>query len=420
VDSDDPTWGCGLLGSIPNISPNGRVGGDTQRMIDIMKASSTFGKVSYWNWNLAPTTKPNPNEKPEHLSKDFIFIPENWGAGVVQGQYLRQAGEVGFLDDQGRQSPATMGNMLLGSNEPDITGSCMGNMFGKCAKSCSDANVAAGNCPAAHLSLDLPPAEPNSDGECNCWQFSHATGVGFWPLAGCDKVQPLPHMWKDSGCVSTVMKNWKETAQIATAKGYKFLSTPLYAVKIDHAKKFIEHACGCSGGQCSCTDASCGCPAYVGFHFYAYDCRPNKTGGYSDFQRKLDAVRDIMEEYDFVKGAIINEIGMLNCRPVSEDPICVPDSGEYPAKDMARHACPITDELPDGLGTFVEKLLDMSIASKTSTGKSVVKGISWFNADMAGGTYNLELFNKDGTINEAGEGYMRGCAKWANAIAAGK
>merc|ERR1719221_801393 len=285
-------------------------------------------------------------------------------------------------------------------------------------RSCSPQAVAAGDCPAAHLDAHLPPALPNAQGECNCWQHSHATGVGFWPIEGCSWQQPLPTLWQDEACVNTVMESWRKTAASAAAKGYKYLSTPLLAVDIEYGRKFIERACGCVGGQCSCTDASCGCPVYVGFHFYAYDCRPEETNGYQDFQRKLDGVRDIMETYDFVKGAIINEIGMLNCAPASEDPICVPNSGRYPASAAPDNSCPVNSELPNGMGTFIERIFDLVSAAKTSTGKRVVKGVSWFNSHMDGGTYNLELFNTDGSVNEVGESYMRGCAKWAEAIVA--
>lgn len=408
-----------MLGEIPGITRSGQVNAETQRIVDVMKRTSTFGKVSFWNWNLAPMT--NGDKFHEYLSNEFIFIPENWGAGAVQAQYLRPAGQVNFLDDSGVASPATMGNILLGMNEPDIAGSCMGNMFGTCVKACTDASVAAGDCPAAHLLPMEPRAEPNAKGECNCWQFSYATGVGFWPFPGCADSQPLPNLWDsgDEACIDTVMAAWRETAASAHAKGYKFLSTPLMAYRIDHAKNFIERACGCVDGQCSCTDVSCGCPAYVGFHFYAYDCRPESGGAYASFKATIEKVGEIMEEYDFVKGAIINEIGMLNCRPVSEEPICVPNSGDYPARDYPDHQCPSTDELPDGMASFLEDVLDIAISTKTSTGKSIVKGISWFNANMAGGTYNLELFNDDGSINSVGEGYMRGCAKWASALAAG-
>lgn len=34
---------------------------------------------------------------------------------------------------------------------------------------------------------------------------------------------------------------------------------------------------------------------------------------------------------------------------------------------------------------------------------------------MAGGTYNLQLFDEDGTVNELGDAYIRGCQKWARA-----
>lgn len=391
---------------------------ETQRIVDVMKRTSTFGKVSFWNWNLAPMTN---GDHEEYLSSDFVFMPENWGAGAIEDRYLRPAGQSNFLDDSGRTSPATMGNILLGMNEPDIQGSCMGNMFGRCVRACTDASVAAGDCPAAHLFPLDPPALPNANGECNCWQFSYATGVGFWPFPGCADSQPLPTLWEsgDEGCIDSVMSAWKETASIAYAKGYKFFSTPLQAYRIDYVKKFIERACGCVDGECSCTDASCGCPVYIGFHFYAYDCRPESTGSYAGFRARLGEVKEVMEQYDFIKGAIINEIGMLNCRPTSEDPICVPNSGDYPANDYADHQCPITPELPHGMASFLEDILDIVVNTTTSSGKGIVKGISWFNANMAGGTYNLELFNDDGSINAVGEGYMRGCAKWANALAAG-
>ncbi|CAJ1343101.1 unnamed protein product [Effrenium voratum] len=216
----------------------------------------------------------------------------------------------------------------------------------------------------------------------------------------------------DPGCVGTVMKNWKETAAIATAKGYKFLSTPLVAENLDFAKQFIEHACGCSGGSCSCQDASCGCPVYVGFHFYAYDCQPDAAGGYETLQKRLDAVKAIMEQYPFVKGAIINEVGMLNCASEDLNPICVPDSGKYPASKTKDHSCPVTDELPNGMATFIEKIFDHIIAARTKDGREVVKAFSWFNQDRAGGTYNLRLFDDDGSINQAGEAYMTSCQRW--------
>lgn len=415
-DAADPIWGCGLLGRIPGISQDGSVAPETQRMISSLQKSSSLNKVTFWNWNLAPQTDGSDSSgRPhtEHLSKDFIFVPEQWGAGAVEERYLRPAGQANFMDSNGRTSPAQMADVLLGMNEPDISGSCMGNMFGKCTKACSD-----GDCPAAYLDKTLPPASPNAQGECNCWQYSHATGVGFWPLSGCNGDQPLPRLWEDEACVETVMESWRQTAAIAASKGYKYLSTPLLAVDIEYGRKFIEKACGCVNGQCSCTEAACGCPVYVAFHFYAYDCRPQETNGYADFQRKLDGVRAIMEQYDFVRGAIINEIGMLNCAPVSEDPICVPNSGRYPASQGPDNSCPVNDELPNGMGTFIEQIFELVSAAKTSTGKRIVKGASWFNADMDGGTYNLELFNPDGSINPAGESYIKGCNKWAEAIVA--
>lgn len=413
-DTDDPNWGCGLLGHLPGITEGGHsVTPEMQRVIDVLKKTSTFDKVSYWNWNLAPMTDEAKGAKsPEVLSAQFLFMPEQWGANTVEDKYLRKAGAVNFLDSDGQVCLAQMANILLGSNEPDIRGSCMGNMFGKCVSPCDDASTASGDCPAAKLWPVDPPGTPNSKGQCNCWQFSHATGVGFWQLAGCSGLQPLMSVWEDPTCTDTVMGYWKGTASLAVAKGYKYLSTPLVAEHVDYAEKFIEHACDCQGGSCSCTDASCGCPVYVGFHFYAYDCQPESSGGYETLQSRLKAVAGIMEKYPFVKGAIINEVGMLNCAPESKDPICVPNSGKYPASATSDHACPSTDELPNGLASFIDKIFDYIISAKTKDGREVVKGFSWFNQDQDGGTYNLRLFNNDGTVNKAGEAYMAACTRW--------
>ena len=37
-------------------------------------------------------------------------------------------------DSQGKPCPAEMATLFLGMNEPDIQGSCMGNMFGTCVR----------------------------------------------------------------------------------------------------------------------------------------------------------------------------------------------------------------------------------------------------------------------------------------------
>jgi len=403
----DPNWGCGLVGALPGVTQEGHANTETQRLIDGIKGASTFKKVSYWNWNLAPQTEEGEEQ---HLTSEFIFMPEQWGVGPVEAKYVRQAGEANFQDSNGKPCPATMGEIFLGSNEPDIIGSCMGDMFGECKKSCSPAAVASGDCPAAHL--HGPQNHANSQGECNCWQFSHATGAGFWPVKGCSGDQPLPQMWEDPACIDTIMAGWKQTAATAVSKGYKYLTTPLVAENMDYAKDFLEKACS------ECHDASCGCPVYVAFHFYAYDCQPEALGGYETFQKRLDAVKDIMEAHSFVKGAIINEVGMLNCAGEADNPICVPNSGTYPATDSTSHACPANKELPDGLATFIEKLFDMVIDAKTSDGRSVVKGFSWFNENMAGGTYNLQLFDGNGKLNQVGEAYIKGCSRWGAAQSA--
>eukprot|EP00931_Biecheleriopsis_adriatica_P036637 TRINITY_DN21090_c0_g1_i5.p1 TRINITY_DN21090_c0_g1~~TRINITY_DN21090_c0_g1_i5.p1 ORF type:complete len:509 (-),score=85.76 TRINITY_DN21090_c0_g1_i5:297-1823(-) len=413
--AEEPMWGCGLLGKLPGITTDGETTPETQRLIDALKRSSSFGKVSYWNWNLAPGT-PLLGE-PEFLSKDFLFMPEQWGAGAVNPAWVRPAGESPFIDSNGQSSPAEMSTLFLGMNEPDIQGSCMGDMFGKCVRPCDDVAVAAGDCPAASLNASSPEAAANTQGMCNCWEHSQSTGVGFWPLQGCTSLQPLPSLWEqEPACIDMVMSEWRKTAETAWSKGYKYLSTPLLAVDIAYAEKFVQRACQCSApGQCACTEASCGCPAYVGLHYYAFDCRPNSTGGYRILEERLDGIARLMEKYHFIKGAILNEVGMLDCPPSSEAPICVPGAGQFPAQSVPDHGCPSTPELPNGLASFITQILEIVRRAATTDGQPVVKGFSWFNQDRAGGTYNLRLFDEDGSVNAVGEAYMEACQAWGEA-----
>merc|ERR1712194_826839 len=87
-------------------------------------------------------------------------------------------------------------------------------------------------------------------------------------------------------------------------------------------------------------------------------------------------------------------------------PICVPNTGSNPGSSLPNHACPNT-------AAVIEHLLDQVAASKTKDGRDVVKGFTWFNENMDGGTYNLQLFNPDGSVNDAGNAYIKGCSKWA-------
>jgi len=209
------------------------------------------------------------------------------------------------------------------------------------------------------------------------------------------------------------MKNWKQTAAAAYEKGYKYLSTPMVAVDVGYNRNFIQRACGCdANGNCECTDASCGCPAYVVFHFYGNDCRPKTLGNYDTLKERLREVAEIMETYPFVKGAIINEVGMLNCPGGA---ICTPNSGHYPADTQLGHTCPPTEELPHGMASFLEDVLDIATSERTSDGRAVLKGFTWFNEDEAGGTYNLKLQDKDGSVNELGRAYMAACSRWGEA-----
>ena len=54
-------------------------------------------QVMFWNWNLAPQAT---DKGFEYLTKDFLFVPEIWGANVVEKKWVRNAGEVNFLDSE--------------------------------------------------------------------------------------------------------------------------------------------------------------------------------------------------------------------------------------------------------------------------------------------------------------------------------
>lgn len=408
VSDDIPFWGCGLLGQLHGIS-DGTAHGDMKRMIDGLKVANPYGKVHFWNWNLAPM---NPKDGgKENLTSDFIFMPEQWGTNTVEGKYVREANTVGFLDSEGEWCPAQMADIFLGANEPDIHGSCMGSMMGSCKAPCTPAEVAAGDCPIAHLNSDQGSASPNSKGHCDCWSDSHATGCGYWPVNGVDnEQQPLPTCWDNPQCVTAVMNQWRDTAKIVTAKGYKYLTTPLVAVNMDYMRSFLKHACD------GCSDISCGCPTHIGWHFYANDCLSQGMSGYDNYQEKLDKTVELMEEFPFLLGAIVNEVGMLNCDMSTPAAICEPDGASmvYPAKDQPNHACPSTPTLPNGFATFIEHLIQLASKSYTSDGRRAVAAFTWFNLDMAGGTYNLRMFNDDGSMNAAGEAYIKSCQAWAS------
>jgi len=409
ADIDDPSWGCGLVGELKGINSDGSTTAEMQQVIDGMKASSSFNMASYWNWGTKPEFE---GDRMQYLSEDFFFMPEQWGMGAVSAADLQPGGQKGIKDADVGDSKATMATILLGGNEPDITGSCMGNMFGSCTAACTDDEVQSGNCPVAHLT-DPTPAQANPVGHCDCWSDSHATGVGFWSFDGCSNPQPLPTLFTDGDevCIQAVLNSWKVTASVASQKGFQFLSTPLIAANMDWMTSFVQRACD------GCSEMSCGCPTHVAWHFYAHDCRPNELGDYNDFKRKLDATVAVMEQFPQIKGAIVNEVGMLNCVQDGADGACVPNGPlqKYPANKQPGETCP-TDgsnpDLPNGLGSFVQKLMEMGMATKTSDGRNALKGFSWFNQNKAGGTYDLRLFDDSGSINSLGRAYVDSCKAW--------
>merc|ERR1719262_569802 len=142
-------------------------------------------------------------------------------------------------------------------------------------------------------------------------------------------------------------------------------------------REFVSHACT------GCSDISCGCPTHVGWHFYANDCQP-EDGGYDDFQTKLDKTVALMQEFPHLKGAIVNEVGMLNCAMDTPDAMCIPNgpNQKYPAMSQPNHACPSTASLPNGLGSFIKELLQMAGQANTSDSRRAVVSFTWFNQDM--------------------------------------
>jgi len=303
-----------------------------------------------------------------------------------------------------------MGDIFLGANEPDIKGSCMGTIMGSCTGACTAAEVNASDCPVCHSDGKQGSESANKNHHCNCYSNSSATGSGFWPVPGVSDQQPLPTCWDNAECVTALMTAWKQTAASAVAKGYKYLSAPLVAANMDWMKSFVKAACT------DCSEISCGCPTHVAWHFYANDCQPEK-GGYDGFQKKLDATVELMNEYKTLRGAIVNEVGMLDCDMATPDAICIPDgkTQKYPARLQPNHACPSTPSLPNGLASFIQHLLDMVGKAKTTDGRRAVVGFTWFNENMDGGTYNLSLFDDNGSLNEAGKAYISACQAWAAA-----
>merc|ERR1712039_947532 len=87
---------------------------------------------------------------------------------------------------------------------------------------------------------------------------------------------------------------------------------------------------------------------------------------------------------------------------------------KYPANKQPEQACPSTSSLPNGLASFVEKLLNMVSTAKASDGRRAVTSFTWFNLNGAGATYNLQLFDEQGTLNALGKQYIKSCQAWAS------
>lgn len=102
-------------------------------------------------------------------------MPEQWGVAPVQEDLVRPAGQAGFPDSSGAPSPATMADIFLGYNEPDIRGGCMGDLFGECLEPCDREAIEKDDCPIAKLHAKRHPyKKANKKGQCNCWKESQA------------------------------------------------------------------------------------------------------------------------------------------------------------------------------------------------------------------------------------------------------
>ena len=92
-----------------------------------------------------------------------------------------------------------------------------------------------------------------------------------------------------------------------------------FLVHADFLRTFVEKACT------GCSDVSCGSLLHVAWHFYFNVFGPEETGGYDQFQAKLDATASLMEHFSRIR---VNEEGMLTCAEMeSGDCEHVPPSG---------------------------------------------------------------------------------------------
>jgi hypothetical protein len=399
-----------MLGALPGINQDGSTTADMKTLVDGLKVTNKYeGKVHYWNWNFAPMDGSHCKgpAKHQYLTEDFLFMPENWGPGPIDLSKVIPAGSTNFTDVSGVTSPAKMADVLLGTNEPDIIGSCQGDQMGKCMGPCKPGEV----CPSAHICGKQGAGTPNAQGHCDCWSDDTATSAGFWGIAGVSGYQPLPTCFENEDCIDYLIGSFVTTAMGAVSKGYKYATSPLVAENMNWTRSFLQHACA------KCTDLSCGCPTHIAWHFYAYDCQPEKYG-YKDFQMKLDATLEMMEEFPHLQGALVNEVGMLNCAPGGP---CLPNAPNqtYPGSSQPGHTCPATKSLPKGMGSFVEQLLEMVGKAKTKDGRRAVVSFTWFAEEMTGGTYDMRLFDDKGSLNELAKSYISGCQAWAKDVPPG-
>jgi len=360
----DPQWGCGVIGNLPGTSKDGECTSDLQKLLDVLKASSSDGKVTFWNQGLNPT-------EGQYLSTDMTFVPEMWASAAFFQDYLMRGGErtLGVY---------TNAKLLIGWFKPDQAGFCRGN------SSCHDVSC--------------------------CWGDGVPSAAGFLPFTGCSKAKPLPSLWEDGEgeCIDSVANTWAYHAGQGYEKGYEYLATP-HVVYVSWAEKFIERVCR------NCTSASCGCPTHVSISFYASDCRPESLGSYDGFRGQLAHVGRLMEKYSFIKGALVSEVAMANCPSTKQNPGCAYDSGNFPASQLKNGACPISEDLPEGMASYIKKMVRIAAAAKTDNGRAVVKGFDWFHVSAAtsGYTiYNQELLNNSGQLTDNGRAYMEACSEW--------
>jgi len=375
--SKDPFWGCGLVGK--SIDPTANV---WSGLINDLSRTSDIGKVSTWNWDVAP-------QKDDHLNDKFLFFPNAQCGGTSADSASTYTAYV-----QGKQfgGGAFLANMALGGNEPDQIGYCQDytSPGPHSVTDCDGRMMAAGKC--------------TGNNECKCLNWNpetqctyDVTGCGMWPLnaqscptnpatfpfdcVGQHKSQACP-----PACKQGMVDSFKKFYQTLAEKGYEYASTPIVASDVSFNRDLLE-AAGCSSVQEKGLDRlRKGCPTHSAFHFYSSGCPDlnNPDASISDFKNKVSLSKQLNSDFH-LQGTIVNELGSLQ---VSGSPDTCPDENiSGMMKDLFAHL-------------------------KSPEGSGVVSQMVWFNQDQIGGTYDLTLV-RGGELSLLGKTYSSACQDWA-------